>query len=380
MQARLLSGIADLPAAAWNRLAPPGNPFLSAEYLGAMEASRSAATKTGWQPLHIVGRGRGRAGGRRPALRQGPLLGRVRLRPWLGRRLSPRRRQLLPQAPGRPCRSRRCPAAACSPRTDSRASPGRGPAQTLEQLDLSSLHVTFCTAEEAEALRKAGFLVRRGIQYHWENRGYGDFDDFLDSPAQRQEARWSARSASRSARRASSCEALHGEALSGQTARGVLPVLPRHRRQALGQRLPDPRLLPPPRPVAARPRGAGGCLAQGRQLVGGRPQPARRRRPLRPPLGQPRGVPVPAFRVPATTRRSSSRSATASPRVEAGAQGIHKLHRGYAPVWTWSAHLIPDPSFRDAVARFLEQETRELEAQMPDLEALLPYRREGEAA
>jgi hypothetical protein len=54
MQGRLLSGIADLPAAAWNRLAPPGDPFLSAEYLSALEASRSATTRTGWQPLHLL--------------------------------------------------------------------------------------------------------------------------------------------------------------------------------------------------------------------------------------------------------------------------------------------------------------------------------------
>ena len=67
------------------------------------------------------------------------------------------------------------------------------------------------------------------------------------------------------------------------------------------------------------------------------------------------------------------------PRVEAGAQGTHKLHRGYAPTWTWSAHLIRDPALRAAVARFLDQETRELEEQMPELEELLPYRRACDA-
>ena len=64
-------------------------------------------------------------------------------------------------------------------------------------------------------------------------------------------------------------------------------------------------------------------------------------------------------------------------RVEAGAQGIHKLHRGYAPVWTHSAHLIPDPGFGNAVARFLATEARSQEAEMSTMRTILPYRQEG---
>ena len=63
-------------------------------------------------------------------------------------------------------------------------------------------------------------------------------------------------------------------------------------------------------------------------------------------------------------------------RVEAGAQGIHKLHRGYEPVWTHSAHLIADPGFSDAVARFLASERMSQEAEMAELAAALPYRQE----
>ena len=64
-------------------------------------------------------------------------------------------------------------------------------------------------------------------------------------------------------------------------------------------------------------------------------------------------------------------------RVEAGAQGMHKLHRGYAPVWTHSAHLIADPGFRDAVGRFLVTEARSQEAEMAEMLTILPYRQEG---
>jgi predicted N-acyltransferase len=64
-------------------------------------------------------------------------------------------------------------------------------------------------------------------------------------------------------------------------------------------------------------------------------------------------------------------------RVEAGAQGVHKLHRGYAPVWTHSAHLIAEPAFADAVARFLTAENRAQEVEMAQLQAALPYRNES---
>ena len=64
-------------------------------------------------------------------------------------------------------------------------------------------------------------------------------------------------------------------------------------------------------------------------------------------------------------------------RVEAGAQGIHKLHRGYAPVWTHSAHLIQDPGFREAVARFLVGEARSQDAEMDEMRTVLPYRQDG---
>ena len=83
-----------------------------------------------------------------------------------------------------PCRSRPCPARACWPRTGSHAAPWSRRLKAAQQLALSSLHVTFCTAEEAEALRaRPASWSGAAIQYHWENRGYGSFDDFLKSCA-----------------------------------------------------------------------------------------------------------------------------------------------------------------------------------------------------
>jgi predicted N-acyltransferase len=377
MQARLLSGIADLPAAAWNRLAPPGDPFLSAEYLGAMEASRSAVTKTGWQPLHIAVEDAGELVAAAPLYAKGHSWGEyVFDHAWAdayrraGGSYYPK---LQVAVPFTPVPGRRLLAQNPSARDALVAALH----QTLEQLDLSSLHVTFCTAEEAEVLHKAGFLVRRGVQYHWENRGYGDFADFLES------LRSSKKKMVRKEReqvRASGLElrVLDGEALSGQTLEAFYPFylatvdkrwgsayLTRDFFRRLGQSLRDRVVL-----VGAwkgRQLVAAALNLRGADALYGR---------LWGSLEEYRFLHFECCYYQAIDYAI----AHGIPRVEAGAQGTHKLHRGYAPVWTWSAHLIPDRSFRTAVARFLEQETRELEAQMPDLEALLPYRREGEAA
>ena len=146
MQARLLSGIADLPAAAWNRLAPPGDPFLSAEYLGAMEASRSAATKTGWQPLHIAVEDAGELVAAAPLYAKGHSWGEyVFDHAWAdayrraGGSYYPK---LQVAVPFTPVPGRRLLAQNRQPATPS----SRPCTRRWSSSHLSSLHVTFCTA------------------------------------------------------------------------------------------------------------------------------------------------------------------------------------------------------------------------------------------
>jgi predicted N-acyltransferase len=347
MQAQLVPGFARLQAAAWNRLAPAGDPFVSAEYLGALEASGSATTKTGWQPLHLTVERDGELAAATPLYVKSHSWGEyVFDHGWAdayrraGGRYYPK---LQAAVPFTPVPGRRLLACDDSAR---QALVAALPA-TLEQLPVSSLHLTFCTAEEALLLEETGFLIRRGVQYHWQNQGYADFAGFLDSlrSAKKKMVR-----KEREQVRASGIElrVLDGSALTGQILEAFYPFYLATVDKRWGSAYLTEDFF----------RRLGTTLRDRVVLVGA--------------WKDDRLVAA------ALNLRGDYAIAHGIPRVEAGAQGTHKLHRGYAPTWTWSAHLIRDPALRAAIARFLDQETRELEEQMPELEELLPYRRSCE--
>ena len=240
-----------------------------------------------------------------------------------------------------------------------------------DQLALSSLHVNFCTTDEAEALERAGFLVRRGIQYHWQNQPFADFEAWLDSlkSAKRKMVR-KEREQVRAA--GVELEALHGEALRAGVLDEFFPFylatvdkrwgnayLSRDFFRRLGAGLRDRVVL-----VVARHEGrmVGAALnLRGTDTLYGRQWGC---------LEEFKFLHFEACYYQAiefAIRHGLKR-------VEAGAQGLHKLHRGYAPVWTYSAHYIPNPSFRAAVARFLAGESRAQEGEMAQMLTILPYR------
>jgi predicted N-acyltransferase len=249
-------------------------------------------------------------------------------------------------------------------------------AATAAQLGVSSLHVTFCTEDEADLLAGAGFLVRRGIQYHWRNPGISDFSAFLDS------LRSSKRKMVKKEREqvaASGIElrVLDGEALEGQTLEAFYPFyratvdrrwgsayLTRDFFRRLGRSMRERIVL-----VTAW-RGkelvAAALNLRGENALYGRLWGCR---------DEYRFLHFECCYYQAIEYAIRH----GIPRVEAGAQGQHKLARGYAPVWTWSAHLIRDRNLERAVDLFLKSETRELKARMTELASLLPYRR-AEAA
>ena len=239
------------------------------------------------------------------------------------------------------------------------------------QLALSSLHVNFCTAEEAEALERAGFLIRRGIQFHWENQSYPTFEAWLDSlkSAKRKMVR-KEREQVRAA--GVTIEAVHGDALAPSLLDEFFPFylatvdkrwgnayLSRDFFRRLGAGLRDRVVL-----MVARHGGrmVGAALnLRGTDTLYGRQWGC---------LEEFKFLHFDACYYQAiefAIRHGLKR-------VEAGAQGVHKLHRGYAPVWTYSAHHIPDPAFREAVGRFLASENRSQEAEMAEMRTILPYR------
>jgi predicted N-acyltransferase len=372
MQGRLLSGIDGLPAAAWDALSPAGDPFLSAGYLAALEASGSASTKSGWQPVHLVVEDGGTPVGAVPLYAKSHSWGEyVFDHGWAdayeraGGRYYPKLQVCVPFTP---VPGRRLLAADAA----TRAALVEALATTTAELGVSSLHVTFCTEEEADLLAGAGFLVRRGIQYHWQNPGVSDFAGFLDS------LRSSKRKMVRKEREqvaATGIElrVLDGEALEGQTLEAFYPFyratvdkrwgsayLTRDFFRRLGRSLRERIVL-----VTAwkgQELVAAALNLRGDEALYGRLWGCR---------DEYRFLHFECCYYQAIEYAIRH----GIPRVEAGAQGQHKLARGYAPVWTWSAHLIRDRNLERAVELFLKAETRELKAHMRELQTLLPYRR-----
>jgi predicted N-acyltransferase len=144
----------------------------------------------------------------------------------------------------------------------------------------------------------------------------------------------------------------------------------------VGQRLPGEGLLRPHRPDHGRPGGAGGGRAR-RADDRGRAQPARRRRPYGRNWGALEERPFLHFEC-CYYQAIDYAIAHGLARVEAGAQGVHKIQRGYLPVATHSAHWIADPGLRAGVAQFLAQERPAVRAEMTALAQHSPYRNAGE--
>src|SRR6516225_9452542 len=177
----LHKAIAEIPAAEWNACAGTDNPFVSHAFLSAIEDSGSATSRTGWLPQHAVLRdGRGRVVATAPMYAKSHSYGEyVFDHGWAhayeraGGDYYPKLQVAAPFSP------------APGPRLLSHPDAGvpvAALASALEQacrsLDLSSVHVTFCTEAEWEGLGHSGWLQRLGMQFHWENAGYRDFEDF----------------------------------------------------------------------------------------------------------------------------------------------------------------------------------------------------------
>ena len=371
IQIRTVSRIAEIDAASWDRLVPADNPFLRHAFLHALEASGSVSEQTGWQPFHLVVEEAGRITGVAPLYVKSHSYGEyVFDHGWAdgyrraGGSYYPKLQAAVPFTP--------VPGPRLLAESErARAALIAGMQSATRQLRLSSLHVTFCTPLEAQALGEAGFLVRRGIQFHWQNQNYGSFEAWLASlkSSKRKMVR---KERQQVAAAGVTIEAIHGDAVDSALLEEFFPFylatvdkrwgnayLSRDFFRRLGSDLKDSIVL-----MVARHEGnmVGAALnLRGTETLYGRQWGC---------LEEFNFLHFEACYYQAiefAIRHGLQR-------VEAGAQGIHKLHRGYAPVWTHSAHLIADPSFRDAVARFLAGEARGQEAEMAEMQTMLPQR------
>ena len=370
--ARIASGVGEFDAADWDRCAGAGNQFLSHAFLTALEESGSVGARVGWQPVPIAIDGAdGAPDAVMSAYVKSHSLGEyVFDHGWAdaweraGGSYYPKLQIAVPftPVPGRRLLAR---APELAPALIAAAE------RVVEAHTLSSAHATFIAEAEVPLFERAGWLIRADSQFHWLNNGYASFEDFLATLSSRK------RKMIRK-ERALALEGLEVAHLSGaditeahwdafwafyqDTGAGKWgrPYLTRAFFSLLGERLGDKVLL-----VLAR-RGdrpiAGALNLVGAEALYGRY------------WGCTEEVPYLHFElcyyqaIEAAIDRGLAR-------VEAGAQGAHKLARGYRPVPTWSAHYIADPSFRDAVGRFLAAERRAVAREISQLAEFTPFRR-----
>ena len=243
------------------------------------------------------------------------------------------------------------------------------------QNSLSSAHATFIAEEEVAEFEARRWLVRDGIQYHWFNRNYDDFDGFLAALASRK--RKAIRKERAAARDGLEFVQRRGTEI-GQGAWDAMwrfyqdtgsrkwgqPYLTRAFFDGLGEALGDAVLLL----LALRD---GQPIAGALNLIGNDTLYGRY-------WGCSEDVPFLHFEL-SYYQAIDWAIANGLGSVQAGAQGEHKLARGYEPVVTRSAHYLPDPNFRQAVANFVAGERRAIAREVDAMREMLPYRSPGSA-
>ena len=373
---RQAGAVAGFSAAAWDACAGAENPFVSHAFLSALEESGSASAETGWVPCHLaVEDGAGRVLGVAPLYAKTHSFGEYVFdwgwaEAWerAGGRYYPKLQCAVPFSP--------VPGPRLLVRPEARgqgveALLGRGIVHLAERAKWSSAHVTFCTREEAELLAAQGWLLRLGEQYHWHNRGYASFDDFLATLSSRK------RKAIRKERERANAHGLAIRALTGGEIRprhwdafyrfyldtvdrkSAAAYLDRDFFHRLGETLADQVVL-----IVAEDGGrmlAGALNLLGAEALFGRNWGA--------------AVDLPFLHFELCYYRALDFAiAHRLVRVEAGAQGEHKLSRGYLPEPTWSAHWIREAPLRTAVAGFLEGERALVADDIAAGRSLGPYR------
>lgn len=370
--------IAEIPAADWDACAGAGNPFVSHAFLAALEDSGSATGRTGWLPQHAALRDdAGRLLACAPMYAKSHSQGEyVFDYGWAnaferaGGDYYPKLQVSVPFSP--------VPGPRLLVRPESGIGPevlGRALAQACRELNLSSVHATFCEEAEWTALGDAGWLRRLGTQFHWHNQGYGSFEDFLGQLASRKrkairkERREAAeagyvlrtlRGAEITERHWSAFHLFYRSTTDKKWGRSA--YLTRDFWPMLGERLGDRVVL-----MVAELDGepvAGALNLLGSEALYGRNWGAI--------------VDAPFLHFELCYYRAIDFAIEHKlPRVEAGAQGEHKLQRGYVPSPTYSAHWIEHGGLRRAIANFLDQERPAMEREMAALATMSPFKREG---
>ena len=384
---RVVHRIADVPASAWDACARgqdssgdracPANPFISHAFLHALEESGSATQRTGWLPQHpILEDAAGGIAGCMPCYLKSHSFGEyVFDHAWAdayeraGGNYYPK---LQCAVPFTPVTGRRLLVRGGTERAEREALLLRAATTLSERIGASSLHVTFPTKEESKRAGELGFLQRNDQQFHWRNENYQSFEDFLAALASRK------RKAIRGERKRALENRIEIEWVTGSdlteahwdsffafymetgSRKWGSPYLTRQFFSLIGETMRDQVLL-----VLARRNSraiAGALNFLGTDTLYGRYWGALEEHPCL------------HFEV-CYYQAIDFAIQHGLTRVEAGAQGAHKLARGYLPVPTYSVHWIRDPALHGAVADYLKRERAAVAHEIALLGEESPYRR-----
>jgi len=375
--AKLVQNIAEIPAEQWDACAGSGNPFVSHAFLSSLEDSGCVRRETGWGPVHVVMEGDdGQLRACAPLYMKSHSRGEYIFDyGWAdayeraGGRYYPKLLSAVPFTP------------VTGPRLLVRPGPERERVQqqlvaaliaASEQLEIATLNVNFPTEAEWDLLGEYGFLQRTDQQFHWYNRGYGSFDDFLADLSSRK------RKTIRRERRGALDAGIEIETLCGAdlheehwdafhafymdtgSRKWGTPYLNRRFFSLISERMRDRIAL-----VMCRRDGryiAGALNFVGDDAIYGRHWGC---------IEDHRFLHFEACYYQAIDFAITH----GLDRVEAGAQGPHKIARGYLPTLIHSAHYIHHEGFRRAVADFLEHERREVAQDAAYLADRAPFRR-----
>jgi hypothetical protein len=383
IEIEVLTSLADISSEDWDACAcpeaadggPPDDPFTTHRFLRALETSRSVGTGTGWQPRHLVARCEGQVIATAPMYAKGHSQGEYIFdHNWAhayeraGGRYYPKLQIAVPFTPATGHRFLVRPGWEAT----GRAALVQGAVQLASDNHLSSVHVTFCTKDEAQAGERIGMMARASQQFHWENRGYADFDGFLADLSSRK--RKNIRKERATAQgfggdivqlTGDDLTPAHWDAFwvfyqdTGARKWGT-PYLTRAFFDVAQEALRDDMLLvlavDGDRPVA------GALNFIGRHTLYGRY------------WGCIEDHPCLHFEL-CYYQAIDAAIARGLERVEAGAQGEHKLARGYLPVQTHSLHWVRDAGFAEAIAAYLQAERGAVDQDIEVLTSYGPFKR-----
>jgi predicted N-acyltransferase len=371
IEMEIITGVSETEAVQWDALAD-ATPMLSHVFLSALEETGCVGPGTGWQPYPMVVRQEGRLVGAMPLYLKSHSYGEY-VFDWAwadayernGMAYYPKLLSAIPFTPASGARL-------LSADKDIQALMAQVLEEQMQRHALSSAHILFADDDTAEVLRAGGWMERNGVQFRWENEGFADFDDFLSRLAH--DKRKKIRQERKKIVTAGiECKQLTGKEITSaqwdfffrcyqQTYREhhSTPYLTREFFDVLGERMPQHCLL-----IIAEQAGqpiAAALNLYNSETLYGRYWGAIRY--------------VPSLHFELCYYQAQMFCITQNIRYfEGGAQGEHKLARGFRPKTTHSFHKIAHPEFAAAIQGFLQQETQGIHHYYSELEERAPFKR-----